>query len=228
MVKYRSPVGLSGLRNPRAREELRAHLRLPRDLRRRIAGALEATNSTGCSSWELERIHRSILVERPTAAIEFGSGISTMVIADAVRRLGREGHATRFVTMEQDANYQDNMLGWFPDDLRRFVNFRLSGVVAETSEDGSVGYRYADTPLERFDWCFVDGPQLPRKDPSLFDSDVLLLPRGHRMVVHIDGRESTVTRLQQGLGPSVVERFVRHSWTTLVVADGDTGDAGRD
>ena len=217
MAKYRIPLGLRGLRDARAREELIAHLRLPRDLRRMIGLALEATNSTGCSVWELERLHRSVSEERPAAAIEFGSGISTLVIAHAVRSLSRAGHDTRFVTMEQGAEYQANMLGWFPKELRPFVEFRLSDIMPDPPADGKVGYRYVDTPTDRFDWCFVDGPQLPRKDPTLFDSDVLHLPRGHRMVVHIDGRRATLERLIAELVPDRVERSEVHGWATLTI-----------
>ena len=217
MVKYRVPLRLAGVRSPRARQELFAHLRLPRDLRRMIGEALAATNSTGCSVWELHQLHSSMLRERPSSAIEFGSGISTLVIANAVRRLAKNGHVVRFVTMEQGAEYQANMLGWFPQELRPFVEFRLSDIMPDPPADGKVGYRYVDTATDRFDWCFVDGPQLPRKDPTLFDSDVLHLPRGHRMVVHIDGRRATLERLIAELVPDRVERSEVHGWATLTI-----------
>ena len=217
MVKYRVPLRLAGVRSPRARQELFAHLRLPRDLRRMIGEALAATNSTGCSVWELHQLHSSMLRERPSSAIEFGSGISTLVIAHAVRRLAKNGHVVRFVTMEQGAEYQENMLAWFPDELRPYVDFRLSEVTSEPTEDGLEGYRYTKTPSEQFDWCFVDGPQLPRTDPSLFDADVLSLPKGHRMVVHIDGRRSTRAKLVHDLAPDNVKVFKPHGWATLIL-----------
>jgi hypothetical protein len=215
MVKFRAPVSIRGMLDVRARQEVIAHYRLPSDLRRLLDDALTATNSTGCSTWELQRLHRSIIDERPTSAIEFGSGISTLVIAHAVRALARGGHLTRFVTMEQGEEYQRNLLSWFPPELRDYVEFRLSDVVADEPTGGLTGYRYSRTPDERFDWVFVDGPQLPRKDGALFDADVLALPRGHAMVVHIDGRASTVSQLVERLTPQVVQRNTVHRWTTL-------------
>ena len=215
MVKFRVPLTLRGLGDARAREEFLAFHRLPRDLRSLLGAALEATNSTGCSVWELERLHRSLIDRRPGTAIEFGSGISTLVLAHAVRELARAGHTTRFVSMEQGRTYQDNMLGWFPADLRGMVDFRLSEVVGEEARGGMTGYRYTETPEEQFDWVFVDGPQLPRKDPLLFDADVLSLPRGHAMMVHIDGRRATVARIVEELRPVKVEAFEVHGWTTL-------------
>lgn len=217
MAKFRVPLTLRGLGDARARQEFLAFHRLPRDLRVLLGAALEATNSTGCSVWELERLHRSLIDRRPRTAIEFGSGISTLVLAHAVRELARAGHATRFVSMEQQRTYQDNMLGWFPADLRDVVDFRLSDVVGEDSNRGMTGYRYIETPEEQFDWVFVDGPQLPRKDPMLFDADVLFLPREHAMVVHIDGRRATVARLVEELRPVKVETFQAHGWTILHV-----------
>ena len=215
MAKFRIPLTLRGLGDARARQEFLAFARLPRDLRGLLGAALEATNSTGCSVWELERLHRSLIERRPRAAIEFGSGISTLVLAHAVRELARAGHRTRFVSMEQGRTYQDNMLGWFPADLVNMVDFRLSEVIGEDSNGGMIGYRYVETPQEQFDWVFVDGPQLPRKDSMLFDADVLSFPRGHAMIVHIDGRRATVARLVEELRPVMVEKFEVHGWTTL-------------
>lgn len=220
MAKFRVPLTLRGLGDARARQEFVAYHRLPKDLRGLLAGALEATNSTGCSVWELERLHRSLREERPTAAIEFGSGISTLVLAHAVAALAREGHHTRFVSMEQSEQYQQNLLGWFPDELRGHVEFRLSETTAEPSTDGMTGHRYVTTPQEPFDWIFVDGPQLPRKVPLLFDADVLHLPLPAGTLIHIDGRRSTVERLVQVLDPASVETSEVHRWTTLRLGGG--------
>lgn len=215
MAKFRVSLRQRGIRDARARQEFRALHRLPRDLRTLLGPALEATSSTPCTVWELERLHRSFIVTRPERAIEFGSGISTMVLAHAVRELARTGHATRFVSMEQERAYQEDMLDWFPADLRESVDFRLSEVVRMERDAGMTGYRYADTPDEQFDWVFVDGPELPLKDPMHFDADVLSLPRHRAMIVHIDGRSSTVDGLIRELRPSRIESFPAHKWTTL-------------
>ena len=215
MAKFRSSLRQGGLRDASARQEFRALHRLPRDLSRLLGPALEASSSTGCTVWELERLHRSFIVRRPERAIEFGSGISTMVIAHAVRELARAGHVTRFVSMEQDRYYQEDMLEWFPADLREWADLRLSELVSAERSSGMTGYRYADTPDEQFDWVFVDGPELPMNDPMQFDADVLFLPRHRAMMVHVDARRATVDALVRELRPSRIESFPVHKWTTL-------------
>ncbi len=216
MVKYRSPLLPLGFLQPRPRSEAAALLRTPRELRARLRTALGSTQSTGCSIWELERLHRSLITERPSVAVELGSGVSTLVLAHAIRELAEQGHECRLVSLEQSAEYQNDMLDWFPKDLQKYVEFVLSPVESETLEDGSIGYRYSAAPDIAYEWLFVDGPQLPRKDPTLFDADALHIARhGQRMVVHIDGREGTVDRLVERLSPERVERSSVHSWTTL-------------
>ena len=216
MVKYRTPLLPTGFLRQKPREEALALVRMPRELRGMLRDALEATGSTGCSIWELQRLHASILDERPRAAIELGSGVSTLVLAYAARSLALRGDRCRLVSMEQSAEYQDDMLSWFPSELKGYVEFILSPTVEDPQDDGSIGYRYSLTPDEAFEWVFVDGPQLPRKDPALFDADAIGLARhGQRMVVHVDGRESTVDRLVHRLAPERLERSEVHSWTTM-------------
>lgn len=222
VVKYLSPLSIRKALGPRARQEFMAHLRLPKDLRRAISLGLKETNSTGCTVWELERLWRSMLDVRPSRAVEFGSGISTLVIAHAVRKLADAGHVTRFVTMEQSAAYQENLLAWFPQELRSYVDFRRSDAVAELTSDGALAFSYRDTPDEPFDWCFVDGPDLPSCGATWFDADVLRLNKGQGLVIHIDGRLSTRQRLKQELHPSRVYRSHVHGWATLFVEGTDT------
>ena len=218
MVKYRSPLLPLGFLRAKPRSEMLAHLRTPRELRRMLKDALAATGSTGCSIWELQQLRRSLLHERPRHAVELGSGVSTLVLAFAVRELQQQGHECRFVSLEQSAEYQNDMLQWFPKDLAPFVRFVLSPAGSSDFPDGRRGFRYSYLPDEAYEWVFVDGPQLPRKDPMLFDADAIDIARhGQRMVIHVDGRESTVERLVERLRPAHIERFPIHSWTTMRV-----------
>lgn len=199
---------LIGLRRRRGWGEIAAYCyfflrpHLFRDLQR---GRRESA-STGCLYWELREIHRSVMERSPCGLVEFGAGLSTVVICDALERLHRNGHVAQFTAFEEADDYLRNLRAWFPERLVGFVSLRLSSV-SDTQPDssGHVARTYTSSVEYEIDWAFVDGPQLP-EDANYFDGDVLKCTLAPTALVIIDGRQSTVRALGMRLhATSVVQ-----------------------
>ncbi len=207
------------------RAEFAAYLRLLRypELIWMLHRAVNASGSTGCTVWELERLHRSLISERPSDALELGSGISTLVLAHAARTLERRGTPCRFVSMEESQEYFEDLCRWFPHELWPYVEVRVSPTLDEVYDGDAVGRSYRDTPLQSFSWVFVDGPQLTKKDKQLyFDADAARVSQGQAMVIHVDGRSSTINHLKRILAPDEVWAAPTHNWTTMRIAAAPT------
>lgn len=200
-----------------ARRELAAHLyfvRIP-TLMRELRRARIQSGSTGCYFWELRLLHKDVLARRPTAIIEFGSGVSTLVIADALARLQRFGLERQFISMEQDLTYQADLKSWFPKRLTKYVTFLYSPTEDVSHHSGKILRRYCETPDSVFDWIFVDGPNYP--DLTYFDGDTLSLNLMQNAVIHIDGRPTTRDVLINELQPRLVRQYSDPQWSTLEI-----------
>jgi hypothetical protein len=119
----------------------------------------------GLGPRSIEELVRTVGTVRPTAVIECGSGISTIVLAWALRQLWGEGDTPRVLSIEQDAGHAD----WTRSRLGRAG---LAGEVvvvvaplAEVDVDGSPAtcYGIPDHLIEAIggrpaDLLLVDGP----------------------------------------------------------------------
>jgi hypothetical protein len=88
--------------------------------------------------------------------LELGSGISSFVIAFALREL-EDGCKPTFYSMEEDRYYHNQIVEIFPSDLKDSVHFVLS----DRFEKDFGMYRgcyYKDVPDLPWDFVFIDGP----------------------------------------------------------------------
>jgi hypothetical protein len=130
------------------------------------------STSTGCDYSELWVLNRHVRKARPSAILELGSGISTVVITNAVRSLAREGHSCRFVSMEESVEYHAQLLSIFPPELLAHADILCSPVEDRAMPGGLIARTCRDKPRERYDFVFIDGPQVP-KTGGYFDADIL-------------------------------------------------------
>lgn len=130
------------------------------------------STSTGCDYSELWVLDRHFRKARPSAILELGSGISTVVIANAVRALAKQGHVCRFVSMEESAQYHAQLVSIFPPELLKHADIRCSPVEDRPIAGDLIARTYRDKPRDQYDFVFIDGPQVP-KSGGYFDADIL-------------------------------------------------------
>jgi hypothetical protein len=168
---------------------------------------LAKTSSTGCEYSNYDALYREVRRRAPREVLECGTGVSTVVIAQALRENAKEkGIAGRVTSMEDLPPWFEMAQRLLPEELRDFTDLRLSPKV----EDGySIfrGVRYEAVPDRGYEFAFIDGPGTMASDGTrCFDFDFVHLVRhSDRPVAGIvDARLTTCYVLQQIFGTEKV------------------------
>ena len=162
------------IREARMIAELKQHPELYRLLNRVIA----QSDSTGCGYGDYAAQYQTVTRLEPECILECGSGISSCVIAFALKeRFERTGFKARFVSMEENKFYYEQIVRIFPEELAEFVEFVRSDRVEHWYGDYRryQGCHYADVPKLPYDFVFIDGPK-HRDSPDAqkcFDADFI-------------------------------------------------------
>jgi hypothetical protein len=137
--------------------------------------------------WHLYRVVRR---ERPRIVLELGSGCSTVIVGEALRRNG----AGRLYSLETDVQWfaaTARLLGGLPVEL-------CNAVAQPIERYGLLGFEHRPMPVSGADLLYVDGPALTPERQITFDP----LDVAWRVMV-IDGRLATVEFLRERLSASV-------------------------
>ena len=95
-------------------------------------------------------LRRLIAEKRPTNVLELGSGVSTLVISDA---LARSNNGCRLQTVDHDSKHLENVAAACQHLGLNHVAFHYSPL----SKDGWYEYQRV-LPARKYDFVFVDGP----------------------------------------------------------------------
>lgn len=118
-----------------------------------IAEYRAASRSTGAGQADYYSLFEAVVRLRPRLILECGTGVTTIVLAEAVRRNG----AGRIVSMEESREWHDHAVRILPTKYRDIVEIRHSRTV-EWAHGMFRGMRYEDAPQLPYDFIFVDGP----------------------------------------------------------------------
>ena len=117
---------------------------------------------------DLARLHLLISVRRCINVLEFGSGFSSLVIADALRANSLKNGERLPGQLRREDPWQldsiDESKDWLritksriPANLQKHVNFHHSVVTLGTFNDRVVTY-YQNVPNKAYDLIYIDGP----------------------------------------------------------------------
>lgn len=170
---------------------------------------LRRSKSRGCSFAALEFLHRSVIERRPTEILECGSGISTIILGYAAHELSSRDIDCRVTSMEEDRVYFDDLQRIMPDEIRKYVDLRLSPTEDRAAGKG-IGRFYAAKPMHAYDLIFVDGPRLPEanSDDRYFDGDILdAIDWNNGPITALVDRREHVARMVQTTLPNATVRY---------------------
>lgn len=102
---------------------------------------------------DLRYLYEDISTHKPARAIEFGSGQSTVFIAQGLHDLGR-GHLW---SLDADAEWLEHTRSLLPEHLRPYVTLVHSPVVVNR-EYGLEVWEYTVIPEGEWDYVMLDGP----------------------------------------------------------------------
>lgn len=154
----------------------------------RPAGALRPDYADLWFLYGLVRKHR------PRVVLEFGSGCSTVVIAQALADNGG-GHIT---SVDAEKTWAEVTSSTVPEELRAYCDVVYSPVVEEEFA-GIPVFRHTDVPELRPDFLYLDGPTLNPRVQAAVDPVVMEDRFQDGFVMVVDGRWANVAFLQDHL-----------------------------
>ncbi len=164
------------------------------------AAVLEGTGksiSTGAGLLDYFFLHRYITSRKPKRVLELGSGVTSVIIAEALaENLDEDPDAEpgHLHTMEDIEKYYLDARELCPKPLRQLASYHLSPQKEKVWRGGLLINCYEFLPEEEFDFIFVDGPN-PQNGSQAINGDALqILSRQteRRCDVALDGRRPTL------------------------------------
>ncbi len=156
----------------------------------------EKSSSTGVSYSDYLVLYNWVRQHRPREILECGTGISTVVMAQALRENEHEyGIKGRITSMEESYEYHKTATELFPKALDSYAEILLSPAI-EDHYHFFRGVRYSDVPSRAYDFVFVDGPSLhtsPQDPHMAINIDLIRILQNARNAVSaiIDTRTTT-------------------------------------
>ena len=120
---------------------------------------IEKTQASGASYADYLMLYTYVRTRKPKEILECGTGVTTVVMAQALHDNEKEGVRGRLTSMEDIKNYYENALSSFPEHLKKYVDFVYSPKV-EDYYHLFRGARYRDVPSDRqYEFVYIDGPK---------------------------------------------------------------------
>ncbi len=173
------------------------------------------TAVTGASYSDYLTLYEQVRAHRPREILECGTGISTVVLAQALRDNAAEdgGAPGRVTSMEDDAEWYHAASARLPEDVADIVD-----IVHSPKADGFYkcfrGVCYETLPDRPYDFVFSDGPDRhsPVNGDKLFNLDLIhVVCRSDRPVrAVVDNHYLTFYVLQKVFGLDKARYSVSH------------------
>jgi hypothetical protein len=149
----------------------------------------DRSRSMGCEYGDYLQIYEHIRNNKPSCVLECGSGISSAVIALALKEnFSETDKKSDFVSLEENVAFVENVKAILPKSLNEYVTFVHS---ERTTSDynGYLGCHYKSVPPKPYDFIFIDGPSFRRKpgEKKGFNSDLINLLINSQTDNNIDG-----------------------------------------
>lgn len=165
------------------------------------------SNSTGCCDIDLATLFYNVREFRFKELYEAGTGLSTVVQAYALY-LNHKYYGANFfgriTSMEELPKYFKQANKLIPKFLRPYIDLRKSSIMYD-HYGIYCGKRYKDIPKRKYDFCWIDGPNMKVSDNNGFytsNFDLVEVVRTSKTPVYamVDSRNPTVYVLQQIFG----------------------------
>jgi len=146
-----------------------------KELFKYIAQMVYLNDYVGCEYGDCLELYNTIKRLKPRYVLECGSGISSCVIAYALKENYVETNmGSKLISLEENPLYYEQIERLFPNELKIYVEFVLSERVEKKYGD-YLGCHYKDVPDYPYSFVYIDGPLLRKNATSqkCFNSDLL-------------------------------------------------------
>lgn len=143
-----------------------------------ILELIKKSNSTGVSFSDYRELYDIIKKKKPKNVLELGSGISSVIMAQALKENYLESNIKGLLeTYEEDNFYFKQIKDITPRDQKDFVNFNLSKRITKKILNMKASM-YKSIKIKEYEFIFIDGPTLWSKNEKKvgqksFNADIL-------------------------------------------------------
>ena len=150
------------------------------DLFSLVESLRKKSQSTGCEYADYLTLYKKVIEIKPKSVLELGCGISSCVIAYALKSNKENFNIDgKITTMEESQFYYENFLPIIPNNLKDFIQVVYSERKTKYFTDSDLGCFYSEIPKSepRYDFLFIDAPQTkyPEDEKKCFDADLINL-----------------------------------------------------
>jgi hypothetical protein len=141
-------------------------------------------------------LYRTVRERKPKVVLEFGSGCSTIVYAQALADNAAEGAPGFLHSLDADPHWGQVTIDSMPDQLRAFCEVTITPAVP-CDYEGEKVWRFDDVPDVVPELIYLDGPALTKERRAAVDVLDMepTFPAGFRLIV--DGRSKNCALLEQ-------------------------------
>jgi hypothetical protein len=135
------------------------------------------SNSTGCSFSDLWVLYNHTKKYKPKEILECGTGLSTIVMAQALMENAKQGYRQgRITSMEDQEKWYRHAKSIIPSQLKPYIDLIHSEKV-EYCYAIFRGVGYKNVPERPYEFVFIDGPAIaaPSDGMTAFDFDYINL-----------------------------------------------------
>jgi len=167
----------------------------------------EQTFFTGCDPFDYAFLHNWVKTNKPKCFLEIGTGISTFVIAEAMKTYSVPIHGEKTVLVSVDNNefWHKHAIQTNVANGNKFVQL-LHLDIKETFAGYIYGTCYEQLPLHQYDCVFVDGPNEERVSVD-FIFLVNKLEDDHPVTAIVDYRSFVMLVMAPWAGLDYVKRY---------------------
>ena len=145
-----------------------------RSLASAIKDYKKVSESTGAKPTTLYEVYKGIIRNKPQNILECGTGLSTVVIAEAILFVQKTNpeYKPSFTSMENNKYYHSHACEILPRKYRSMVDIVWGERIAHSFAMFR-GFIYKNKPELPFDFIFVDGPNYDDEYGSSYCADVI-------------------------------------------------------
>lgn len=191
----------NGVKNRQA-----ANYFLQKEKRQKAIEDIRKTISTGMDLCQLQILHEYVITHKPRVIFEFGGGVSTAILAQALDEVATTSGVTGHVySFEDIPKYQEHAKTLVADNYKKYCSFVLRDKKESTVNWGPHqiwGFHYESLVPERPDFVIVDGPFEARAENAprgvCLDTVIMLSQKDFtKLDICIEGKIKTVESLKK-------------------------------
>jgi hypothetical protein len=168
-------------------------------------------------------LYEQILERKPRLVLECGTGISSIAMAYAMKKVSEEtGQVCKLVSVEEHTSYLEKfVLPDFPPDLKKYCEFFVRETSFSYFTNGKkeyVGIHFSDVPKGDYDLMYIDGPAYLHKEHYVGSPSTKLREVREKIGRPFDSDCIQIAKELRKEIPIIIDQRIQTRWAILDLA----------